>query len=120
MNREIKFRAWEKELKQMIPVHSIDFESEIINKESAWRDFLEIELMQFTGLKDVNGKEIYEGDVVRCTAYLNENIEFENETVIVSYSEWFFYPFGFNAGWRSWVEDIEVIGNVFENPSLLK
>lgn len=118
-NREIKFRAWENELKEMIPIHSIDFEAQMVNREGAWRMLSEIELMQYTGLEDNNWKEIYEGDVVRRTVYLNENIELDNETVIVSYSEWYFYPFGFNAGWRSWVEDIEVIWNVFENPSLL-
>lgn len=63
--REIKFRAWEKNLKEIIQVYNIDFENRLINKDGVWRMFNEIELMQYTGLKDKNGREIYEGDIVR-------------------------------------------------------
>lgn len=45
--REIKFRAWEKNTKQVIPVLNIDFEKKMINTESAWRFFTEVELMQW-------------------------------------------------------------------------
>lgn len=62
--REIKFRAWEKNMKEIIPVYQIDFEKRMINTESAWRFFNEIKLMEYTGLKDKNGKDIYEGDIL--------------------------------------------------------
>ena len=65
--REIKFRAWLKETKEMIPVYQIDFNNGIINSESAWRTESEYILEQFTGLYDRNGVEIYEGDKIKLT-----------------------------------------------------
>lgn len=75
--------------------------------------------MQYTGLKDKNGKEIYEGDIIICSAYQREQDVIENETVEVKFYEGYFYPFGYNAGWRSEVINIEVIGNIYENKNLL-
>jgi len=66
--REIKFRAWDKE-GYMMNVSSIDFEKKVITgirqDNNGWTDnFDAFELMQYTELKDKNGKEIYEGEIV--------------------------------------------------------
>ena len=68
MNREIKFRAWHKDLKKMFKIGQITLEKGIWNFEPNDRDFIGMSipyqpsfvLMQYTGLHDKNGKEIYE------------------------------------------------------------
>lgn len=68
------------------------------------------ELMQFTGLKDKNGKEIYEGDLVAHNASAKPiDVEFIDGT---------FEPFSkSDFGWTSTL--CEIIGNIYENPELL-
>jgi uncharacterized phage protein (TIGR01671 family) len=117
--REIKFRAWEKNLEEFIPVHDINFEKKMINTESAWRRFDEIELMQYTGLKDKNGKEIYENDLLKTPdgkgcwqvvynlcSFDGIRGEFEHESLD-------------DVVWDVYSEPMaEVIGNIYENPEL--
>ena len=124
--REIKFRAWLKEDKKMANIETMDFtdksiqylkRSEIINAYILRREgFDDVELMQYTGLKDKNGKEIYEGDIYHVG---DKNIRY----LVV----WF--DSGFEgkqlrstsyAGLKSWAKDIEILGNIYENPELLE
>lgn len=123
MNK-IKYRAWEKNLKEMIEVEEIDFIRGVINGSSIWRFFDEIELMQYTGLKDKNGKEIYEGDILYHNEYywLVKYGEYKYHTFgntdITSYGLLFEnYNFGVTDNFDgNWI----VEGNIYENPNLLE
>ncbi|WP_066316848.1 YopX family protein [Bacillus sp. FJAT-29814] len=131
MSREIKFRAWEKNLKEMIPVHEINFENRMINIKSAWRLFDEIELMQFTGLKDSavceefpEGIEIFESDILYDIV--------NNEFYIVAWDDNYAMFFLKNVNDDPKKDDYDfaefdtevcnnlyVVGNIYENPELL-
>ena len=120
--REIKFRAWDKHTKRMWQWDEHNAFSTGRGSIKEWFTDQDLCIMQFTGLKDKNGKEVYEGDVITCYAVQREThdaIE-KHEKIEVKYSDGYFYPFGYNCGWRSYVDDIEVIGNIYENPELLK
>lgn len=106
----------------MIPLFNIDFEHNIINKGSLWKSLYSVELLQYTWLKDKNGKEIYEGDIVE---YGIEWGYWHNDYTIkrtVEYKEWHYNPF---IHWheeftqKTYPECCEVIGNVYENPELV-
>ena len=114
--REIKFRAWDFNDKKLLPVDSLrlSIEGSIVINEAigfpAW------ELMQYTGLKDKNGHEIYEGDIVKlCEKHWSPDWE---DTAVVKYEEGCFFPWG-TGDWEESSCNYEIIGNVHESPELL-
>ncbi|WP_457641412.1 YopX family protein [Persephonella sp.] len=116
--REIKFRAWLKETKEMIEVDDIRFLKPLtINTTSAWRLEDEIVLMQYTGLKDRNVREIYEGDILQRNNGSKYVVVFENGCFKLK-------PIGKHSEISTIAyakhEPIEIIGNIYENPDLLK
>lgn len=144
--REIKFRAWDKDQRIMFGVEQLAFgpNGELVSIYSNGPDFSsdsevlmgekpdldEAILMEYIGLKDKNGREIYEGDILRVTD--------EDGESYVATVKWFgdeYYPAfdleGIPAAWNydanalsaifnSGAETCEVIGNVHDTPELLE
>lgn len=136
MNREIKFRAWHPDTKEMMPVETIDWdETQYLTEVSAgytWGEkfdpdkFQKLVLMQYTGMKDKEGKEIWEGDIIV------EMVKLEIGSLMEIFGEVFynenvgafdFRPFKKFAGLKaSWTIGLncKVLGNIYQNPELIK
>ena len=151
MNRTIKFRAWDKKNKKMRDMKWLL--KEVTYEEESWLDFIiwrgdytftgiwvdekpndykhsDFEVMQFTGLTDKNGKEIYFGDILATS---NDNPEHDiwnkedyGYTIVeeggrelgVDFSNWYVDTEDDESIYS--LPFIEVIGNTYENPNLLK
>lgn len=163
MNRDIKFRAWDKENNRMwftgqegedtgkgtdrgIWTFQSYFNKQGCFEAVIYRCFdngvglededIKLPIMQYTGLKDKNGKDIYEGDILRCKCLKKCKLDSCAEKVIQyknSLIEW--WESGCNLGYRLRdskgktmmikpthlnTMEVEVIGNIYENPELLR
>lgn len=140
--REIKFRVWDKTTRRMYAVMSITLNAvngnirkvglirigengRLDKRQKFYRQVGEVGLMQYTGLKDKNGREIYEGDILQDDLFSSRDV--------VKFGEYWETPEGGAYGWykksanhhdlvSSLITGIavsEVIGNIYENPELL-
>ena len=123
MSREIKFRAWREDFHSYCDFVTLECSMRWIGYTISWGIFLttkNIILEQYTGLKDRNGKEIYEGDIVEIDKYGKFQI---------IWNEWA-CKFDFDKiGKREreepllsqdWEQEAEVIANIHENPEILE
>lgn len=126
--REIKFRAWDKKLKKWTNYSISNIDGTLIdflNKETGFwesdRGGERFTLCQYTGLKNINEKEIYEGDIVRALGfskwigvakYSDKNQAFVFECIDKNYSRNIVFMSQFDQGFK-------ILGNIYENPELL-
>lgn len=117
--REIKFRAWDIEMKRYVYPELWD------NKmPTNWKQFFILE--QFTGLYDKNGKEIYEGDIVNHGDNFPSVVKYDEKECAFRLFEdkpkyargYRFYPRDHEI--NAYTSPIEIIGNIHENPELVK
>ena len=141
MNNKIyKFRAWDKEEKKMFYFDNLKYFNNYgevavgaynINSDNKECDYIDVDggeeeglLMQYTGLKDKNGKEIYEGDIVENTLINPQLLECYCANEIIGSVGYAFQfrklPNDTGMTWRWETTDIQIIGNIYENPELLK
>ena len=122
----LKFRAWDKETQTMLDVSLIDFKKSVLIGEH-WKfgetnfiNFDKVELMKSTGLKDKNGKEVFVGDIIKCTRGCPHEVYLEKEyggTYIGGMPA--IYLKGIRDGY-AWTDHEEILGNIYENPELLE
>lgn len=147
--RTIKFRAWDKEYEKMTYFDDEDYEynpplvfrlDQVFKKNSNYDDYEDfeynditdkVEVMQYTGLHDKNGKEIYEGDIVKVNLH-NYDYGFKQDEIgqikfvdgsfgfyrEISKTEYYFNDLATEVGYGE-IDYYEVIGNVWENKELL-
>lgn len=121
--REIKFRAWDKKLKIMSTPFTL---------LEAFHDYFllttDMDVMQYTGIKDPTGKEIYEGDIVKaekstfqCETPLEVRFGFYHPLDEVEYGWYVKGKFESSLVWYEIdkLDYLEVIGNIYENPELI-
>lgn len=127
----IKFKCWDESLNEMILPEEVDLyneNGEIVSYYEAGHKHplykkgettkVYTKLLQFTGCLDKNGKEIYEGDVVNGGIY---NGSFQYGVITRVGRQFYSIPIGrFSEGFFDQLNQLEVIGNMYENPDLIK
>ena len=129
--REIKFKVWCKENEEFIQFNKMGFwedgslwyaqgidENEKETDPPYFENQNDWELMQYTGVKGKNGVEIYDGSIVRFTVDEYNRREYVEEVVYSDGAFWCGNWLLFDAKMND--DDLEVLGNVYENPELLE
>lgn len=139
MNREIKFRVWDKVNKRFLtdstePAIYIKFDGQLTSIDTVGREIYDFEknekqnfvVQQYTGIKDKNGKEIYEGDLVAYTERMHEHGDTQHLIGEVIYED-YWGAFGLGRNGEIWnffsdysiKSNLLIVGNIFESPEAL-
>ena len=129
--RDIKFRAWDKQTKRLYEVqvlqfygidntldacqtNGVDFDGESTLGEPELNNLHNLVLMQYTGMKDVKGVEIYDGDILQSEHYFKYKVVFKGDCWRCESLK--------NSGFKNRFigRDLKVIGNIYENQELLE
>ena len=119
--RELKFRAWDGEryLCDGEWHMTVDGKPITYDEEDGYVWDVKLTVEQYTGLKDKNGREIYEGDIVTLNGEWEE-IEHGDCSIVTFENGCFRVGNGYENEAGSYLSDWRIIGNIHENPELLK
>lgn len=125
----LRFRAWDKDFKEMVQVDALVFEEQIIkatykNGNVVKEDLKNYVLMQSTGLTDKNGKEIFEGDILSIETD-EENVKLEvswdsKHALFVFESKKYNAKDALGELFEGNPYPFKIIGNIYENPELVE
>ena len=124
MSREIKFRVYISKYKILDTPDIINFNTQEVKYDSDYYSLDDIELMQYTGIKDKNGKEIYEGDILRYSFPYDRRLRHISPVSYLDTQASFgivdFYGNNIPLYDIPINNYFEVIGNIYENKNLLE
>lgn len=119
--QDIKFRFYDKTLKEFITDIDLEYILRELPNEGPWENLKDLIPNQYTGLKDKNGKKIYEGDILRSRYKDYDSIR---TTIYTDLVEYIFQEVGSNIHYTGFrlrfdSDECEIIGNIYENPELI-
>lgn len=132
MSREIKFRAWSESLKKFSKPFTLKATVLNFTNDDGLGTIKSLEdevIQQYVGYKDINGKEIYEGDIIKAliedVIHPQDALKMKSEKFITSSIYWDSYYCGLETDFNCFSfgiseKTVEVIGNIYETPELLQ
>lgn len=126
MSRELKFRVWDNKLKEMNLFLKIENGEDLMHFSCINTDKNRFEIMQFTGLSDANGKEIYEGDILEINGDFEQTTKCDPFIFEVVFNEGAFQirqihkESTYQATMHEFIKFMKIVGNIYENHELLE